>query len=289
VILKASAGGGGRGIEIVYKESGLDFALQKVRAEAGAAFGNTEIFLERYLENPRHIEVQILGDKHGNILNLGERDCTIQRKNQKLLEEAPSPILPDSTRMKLFDAAERLSKAINYHSVGTVEFLYDRKTDEFFFMEMNTRIQVEHPVTEFITGTDLIREMILISTGEKTSLSDKITFSGHSIECRINAEDPEYFTPSPGMITDLNLPGGPGVRIDTHIYNQYIVPHHYDSMIGKIIVHDKDRKHAISRMRRALKEFIVTGIKTNIPFHERLLSNKNFINSDFDTNFVKNL
>jgi len=284
VILKAAAGGGGRGMKIVTDRKRLVSDWQVARAEASAAFGNPDMYMERYCERPRHIEVQVIADTHGNYTHLGERECSIQRRHQKLVEESPSCALSDQLREQLTTTAVNAIKAIGYHNVGTLEFLLDRD-GRFYFMEMNTRLQVEHPVTEMVSGVDLVREQVLIAAGEKLSFQSRRP-RGHSIEMRINAEDPDTFAPWPGRITGLNLPGGFGVRVDTHIYEGYVVPPHYDSLLAKLIVHDSTREGALRRARRCLDEFVVEGVRTNIPFHRRLIDHPAFRAGDFDTGFV---
>jgi acetyl-CoA carboxylase biotin carboxylase subunit len=277
VIVKAAAGGGGRGMRIVREREGLARAYATCQAEAGAAFGSSELYLEKYVEDARHVEVQVLGDKSGMRLHLGERDCSVQRRHQKLLEESPAPALPPDTRTGLYKAALAVANAVNYVSAGTVEFLVDREGN-FYFIEMNTRIQVEHPVTEMVTGLDIVREQIRIATGEPIGYRQSaVRFAGHSIECRINAEDPEHFVPSPGRITAWVAPGGPGVRVDSHLMPGYVVPPHYDSLIAKIIVHAHDRPEAIARMHRALSEIVIEGVKTTIPYHLKLLADPTFV------------
>lgn len=287
VILKAAAGGGGRGIHIVRNTVQLRTNFDRMSAEAGAAFNNPAMYLEKFCENPRHVEIQVLCDKYGNRIFLGERDCTIQRRHQKLIEEAPSPIVTPALREKMGKAALALCAAVDYENVGTVEFLVDRDRN-FYFMEMNTRIQVEHPVTEMVTGIDLIQEQIRAAAGEKLTLKQSdIQIHSHSIECRINAEDPVTFAPSPGLITALHVPGGFGVRNDSFVYDQYRVVPYYDSMIGKLIVHAKDRESAIMKMRQALDEYVVEGIKTNIPLHKQIMATDAFSHADYDTNFLE--
>ncbi len=288
VIIKASAGGGGRGMKIVKDRSRLLPALEMARAEALAGFGNSDVYLERYVEAPRHIEVQIVADGKGGVAALGERECSIQRRHQKLLEEAPSVGLTDAEREKLLALCEKAIRDINYSNVGTLEFLYE--PGHFYFMEMNTRIQVEHTVTEMVTGLDLVREQIKLAWGDPLSKSfqpGRFRPRGHAIECRVNAEDPVSFAPSPGRITALNLPGGFGVRVDTHIYEGYVVPPNYDSLLAKLIVHAEDRDAAIRRMRRALSEFVVEGVKTNLPFHRKLMDHPDFIAGRLDTHFLE--
>ncbi len=289
VIIKATAGGGGRGMKIVHSQAALPNAFATARAEAQAGFGNPEVYIEKYCVEPRHVEIQILADKHGNVIHLGERDCSIQRRHQKLIEEAPCPVLLPETRAAMGAAAVKAAKAVNYCSVGTVEFLLD-KSGKFFFMEMNTRIQVEHPVTEMITGVDLIREQIRSAAGLPLRYTqDDIQIRGHAIECRINAEDPFKFTPCPGKITAYHQPGGLGVRVDSFVYDQYSVVPHYDSMIGKLIVHADTREDAIKRMARALDEYIIEGIKTTIFFHKRIMAHKDFIDGNVDTSFLEKI
>ncbi len=288
LIVKASGGGGGRGMRVVHNLEDLRAALQQAQAEAEAAFGDREVYLERYVAEPRHIEVQILADKKGNIIHLGERDCSIQRRHQKLIEESPAPRLPPGLRKALGKAAIRAAEAIGYVGAGTVEFLVDQE-NRFYFIEMNTRIQVEHPVTEMVTGIDVVKEQIRIAAGEPLRLSQRdVTFTGHAIECRINAEDPRNdFRPSPGTVTTFIPPGGPGIRVDTHVYAGYTIPPYYDSLIAKVIAWGKDREEAISRMKRALQEFDIGGVKTTIPFHLRVLENAFFRRGEIYTNFVQ--
>ncbi|MBI4779876.1 MAG: acetyl-CoA carboxylase biotin carboxylase subunit [Oscillatoriophycideae cyanobacterium NC_groundwater_1537_Pr4_S-0.65um_50_18] len=290
VIIKATAGGGGRGMRLVRHEEELIKSFLAAQGEAEAAFGNAGVYLEKFVERPRHIEFQILADSHGNVIHLGERDCSIQRRHQKLLEEAPSPALDATLRQKMGEAAVKAAQSINYVGAGTVEFLLDR-SGEFYFMEMNTRIQVEHPVTEMITGLDLIAEQIRIAQGERLSLTqDQVQIRGHAIECRINAEDPEFnFRPHPGRINGYLPPGGPGVRMDSHVYTDYEIPPYYDSLIGKLIVWGVDRTAAIQRMRRALREFAITGLPTTIAFHQKILENPDFIEGEVYTNFVEQM
>ena len=288
VIIKASAGGGGKGIRIAYSEEELIKAYDIVKQEAKISFNDDSIYIEKFVENPRHVEVQILADEHGNVVHLGERDCSIQRRNQKVLEETPSMILNDKTRKKMFDVTVKAVKEIGYSSAGTIEYLVDKNLD-FYFMEMNTRVQVEHPITEAVSGVDIVKEQLRIAAGEILSISQKdIHFTGHSMECRINAEDPEKnFMPCPGLITGLLIPGGNGIRVDTAVYAGYRVPQTYDSMIGKLIVHGKDRAEAISKMKSALGEFIVEGINTNTDFLYKILDNENFKTNNYDTSFIK--
>ncbi|MBW4056316.1 MAG: acetyl-CoA carboxylase biotin carboxylase subunit [Proteobacteria bacterium] len=289
VIIKATAGGGGRGMKIVHSQAALPNAFATARAEAQSGFGNPEVYIERYCEKPRHVEIQILGDKHGNVIHLGERDCSIQRRHQKLIEEAPSTVVTPEIRKAMGDAAVRAAAAVGYNSAGTVEFLVD-KQNNFYFMEMNTRIQVEHPVTEMITGVDLVREQIRSAAGIPLRFKQEdIQIRGHAIECRINAEDPFKFTPCPGKITAYHPPGGFGVRVDSFVYDQYTVLPHYDSLIGKLIVHADTREEAIKRMARALDEFRIEGIKTTIFFHKRIMALKDFIEGDIDTSFLERI
>jgi acetyl-CoA carboxylase biotin carboxylase subunit len=277
VMVKAAAGGGGRGMRIVREREDLARAYATCQAEAGAAFGSSDLYLEKYVEDARHVEVQVLGDKSGMRLHLGERDCSVQRRHQKLLEESPAPALPPDTRTGLYKAALAVANAVNYVSAGTVEFLVDREGN-FYFIEMNTRIQVEHPVTEMVTGLDIVREQIRIATGEPLGYKQSaVRFAGHAIECRINAEDPEHFVPSPGRISAWLAPGGPGVRVDSHLMAGYVVPPYYDSLIAKIIVHAHDRSEAIARMHRALSEIVIEGVKTTIPYHLKLLADPTFV------------
>ena len=294
VILKAAAGGGGRGIHVVYNAQQLKGSFERVSAEAGAAFGNPAMYVEKFCEQPRHVEIQVACDQHGNRVFLGERDCTIQRRHQKLLEECPSPVLDEVLRKKMGDAALKLCEKVSYENVGTVEFLVDNASRgpdgqlNFYFMEMNTRIQVEHPVTEMVTGIDLVKEQIRIAAGHPLSFKQSdIRIQSHAIECRINAEDPERFTPSPGRITALHVPGGFGVRVDSFVYDQYTVVPFYDSMLGKLIVHAPTRADAIAKMRQALDEFVIEGIKTNIAFHKKILASKKFRDADYDTHFLE--
>lgn len=289
VIIKATAGGGGRGMKIVHSQATLPNAFATARAEAQSGFGNPEVYIERYCEKPRHVEIQILGDKHGNVIHLGERDCSIQRRHQKLIEEAPSTVVTPEIRKAMGDAAVRAAAAVGYNSAGTVEFLVD-KQNNFYFMEMNTRVQVEHPVTEMVTGVDIVREQIRSAAGIPLRYKQEdIQIRGHSIECRINAEDPFKFTPCPGKITAYHPPGGLGVRVDSFVYDQYSVVPNYDSLIGKLIVHADTRDEAIKRMARALDEFRIEGIKTTIFFHKRIMAHKDFIDGDIDTSFLERI
>ena len=287
VIIKASAGGGGKGMRIVQDESEFENAFQTASSEAVASFGNGEVYIEKYLENPRHIEFQIMGDQFGNVYHYGERDCSIQRRHQKLIEESPSPIMDAELRRKMGEAAVLGAKSVNYEGAGTIECLVD-KYKNFYFMEMNTRIQVEHPVTEAVNQVDLIRQQILVAGGEKIETMPKDPI-GHAIEFRINAEDPEKgFRPNPGKIESLHFPGGFGIRIDSHVYQSYVIPPHYDSLLAKLIVWGTDRKIAIKRARRAMEEFTVEGVKTTIPFHLEVLENEQFLSGNFDTSFLDN-
>ncbi len=275
VIIKAAGGGGGRGMRVVHTEATLLNAIAMTKAEAEAAFGNGTVYMEKFLENPRHVEFQILSDTHGNAIHLGERDCSMQRRHQKVVEEAPAPGITEQQRRDIGNRCAEACRKIGYRGAGTFEFLYE--DGEFYFIEMNTRVQVEHPVTELITGVDIVKEQILIAAGEPLSYTqDEIKLRGHAVECRINAEDPEKFLPSPGTITELHTPGGPGVRVDTHIYSGYRVPPYYDSMIGKLITHGETRDSAIARMRFALLETVISGIKTNIPLHIDIMRDSAF-------------
>ena len=287
VMLKASAGGGGRGIRVAYNKDQLEKEYDLVKQEAKVSFNDDSLYLEKFVENPRHVEIQILADEHGNCIHLGERDCSVQRRNQKVLEETPSSILDDKTRKKMGEVAVNAVKEIGYTNAGTIEFLVDKNKD-FYFMEMNTRVQVEHPITEMVTGIDIIKEQIKIASGETLTYKQKdITFTGHSLEVRINAEDPDKnFMPCPGTITDLHLPGGNGVRIDTAIYPGYSIPPTYDSMIAKIIVHGKDRNESIAKMKSSIAELVVEGIKTNTDFILKILEDEDFKNNNYDTSFI---
>jgi acetyl-CoA carboxylase biotin carboxylase subunit len=288
VIVKATAGGGGKGMRVAKDEVELTKSIRQAQHEAGTAFGDSGVYLEKYLEEPRHVEIQIMADKHGNIVYLGERDCSIQRRHQKLLEEAPSPALDQHLREKMGHVAVLAAKVVNYKGAGTVEFLLD-KNGEFYFMEMNTRIQVEHPVTELITGIDLIKEQINVAAGYPLSFKQEdVKINGWAIECRINAENPQLnFMPSPGKVENYMLPGGFGVRIDSAVYSGYEISPFYDSMVAKVIVWGKDRQEAIQRMKRALDEFVIEGILTTIPFHQKLLNHELFIKGDFNTKFLE--
>lgn len=285
VILKATAGGGGKGMRIVWEETELEKAYDTAKMEAGASFKNDGIYMEKYVEEPRHIEIQIAGDQYGNVSHLSERDCSIQRRHQKLVEESPSPFMTDDLRQKMGEAAKKAAAAIDYESVGTIEFLVDKHRN-FYFMEMNTRIQVEHCVTEEVINFDLIKEQIKIAAGEKVSGEDYFPRM-HAIECRINAEDPyNDFRPSPGKITNLNIPGGHGVRVDSHVYAGYTISPYYDSMIGKLITVARTRSEAIDTMYRALSEYVIEGVKTTIPFHLQLMKNEDFVSGNFNTKFM---
>ena len=288
VMLKASAGGGGRGIRVAYSKEELEKEYDIVKQEAKVSFNDDSLYLEKFVENPRHVEIQILADEHGNCIHLGERDCSVQRRNQKVLEETPSGILDEETRNKMGEVAVKAVKEIGYSNAGTIEFLVDKNKD-FYFMEMNTRIQVEHPVTEMVTGVDIIKEQIKIASGEEiTYKQEDIKFNGHSMEVRINAENPDKnFMPCPGTITGLHIPGGNGVRVDTAIYSGYTVPPTYDSMLAKLIVHGKSREESIAKMKSAVAEFVVEGITTNIDFLLKILENENFKTNNYDTSFIK--
>jgi acetyl-CoA carboxylase biotin carboxylase subunit len=287
VIIKATAGGGGKGMRIAREPDQFIQLFNLAQNEALSAFGNGEVYVEKFLEHPRHVEIQVLGDTHGRVIHLGERDCSVQRRHQKLIEESPSPALDEALRARMGEAAVQLASAIHYVGAGTIEFLLD--TDgSFYFMEMNTRIQVEHPVTEMVTGFDLVKEQIRIAAGEKLSIREASGLRGHSIECRVNAEDPyRNFQPSPGLITAYHPPGGPGVRVDTHIYAGYTVPPHYDSLLAKVIVHGRDRAEALARMGQALDSFILEGVTTTIPFLARVIRHPDFAAGKIDTKFLE--
>ncbi|MAQ77786.1 MAG: acetyl-CoA carboxylase biotin carboxylase subunit [Rhodospirillaceae bacterium] len=286
IIVKAAAGGGGKGMQIAFSETELSNAIKLAQSEAEASFGSGEVYIERYLSNPRHIEIQIIGDKFGNVVHLGERDCSLQRRHQKILEETPSPALTKKVRNDIGALAATAMKKFGYESLGTIEFLYEN--GEFYFIEMNTRLQVEHPITEMVTGIDLVQKQIQISAGEPLGISqDEVSLKGHSIECRINAEDPENFIPSPGKIVDYHPPGGFGIRIDSGIYAGYEIPPHYDSLIAKLIVHGQNREQCLSRLQRALDEFVIGNIKTTIALHQKLLSTKNFIDGEYDIHWLE--
>ena len=287
VIVKAAAGGGGKGMRVVMEEAGFANAFVMAQTEALAAFGNADVYIEKYILQPRHIEIQLIADEKGNTVYLGERECSIQRRHQKLIEEAPSVIVDEGLRRQMGEMAVAIARSVRYRNAGTIEFLMDEDR-KFYFMEMNTRIQVEHPVTEMVTGIDLVKEQIRVAAGLPLSMTqDQIRVKGHSIECRINAEDPEKFTPSPGTITAFNPPGGPGVRVETAAYTQYVIPPYYDSMIAKLIVHADTRDEAIMRMQRALDEFIIEGVKTTIPMHKKILSDPDFGKGDISTKFME--
>jgi acetyl-CoA carboxylase biotin carboxylase subunit len=276
VIIKAAGGGGGRGMRVVHNEAALIHAVQTTKTEAGSAFGNPAVYMEKFLQNPRHIEIQILADNYKNAIYLGERDCSMQRRHQKVIEEAPAPGIPRKLIERIGERCAAACKKMGYRGAGTFEFLYEN--GEFYFIEMNTRVQVEHPVTEFITGVDIVKTQIMTAAGQKLPYTQRqIEIKGHAIECRVNAEDPYKFTPSPGRVTMWHPPGGPGVRVDSHIYTNYFVPSNYDSMIGKIIVHGDNREHALARMRTALGETVVEGIQTNIPLHRELMNDPGFV------------
>jgi len=286
IIIKASAGGGGRGMRVVHAEASLTAAITVTKAEARAAFGNDTVYLEKFLEHPRHIEFQVIADSHGNAVYLGERDCSMQRRHQKVIEEAPAPGITEKQRKRIGERCVNACQEIGYQSVGTFEFLY--QGGEFYFIEMNTRLQVEHPVTEMITGIDLVREQLRVAAGETLSFEQEdIRIQGHAIECRINAEDPKSFMPSPGLITLYHAPGGPGVRVDSHIYSGYPVPPFYDSMIGKLITHVQDRDAAIARMKNALTEIVIEGIKTNVPLHQEIFQHAAFQQGGTDIHYLE--
>ncbi|GMR66253.1 acetyl-CoA carboxylase biotin carboxylase subunit [Bacillus cereus] len=289
VIIKATAGGGGKGIRVARHEEELVKGIQITQQEASTAFGNPGVYLEKYVEDFRHVEIQIMADTHGNAIHLGERDCTIQRRLQKLLEESPSPALDENVRKQMGEAAVKAAVAVDYTGAGTVEFIYEYKTKTFYFMEMNTRIQVEHPVTEMVTGMDLIKEQIRVASGEKLSLQqEEVQFNGWAIECRINAENPaKKFMPSPGKVEMYLPPGGFGIRVDSAVYPGYSIPPFYDSMIAKLIVHGKTREEAIAKMKRALSEFVIEGVHTTIPFHLQLLDHPDFVKGEFNTKFLE--
>ncbi|PEW71722.1 acetyl-CoA carboxylase biotin carboxylase subunit [Bacillus cereus] len=289
VIIKATAGGGGKGIRVARHEEELIKGIQITQQEASTAFGNPGVYLEKYVGDFRHVEIQIMADTHGNAIHLGERDCTIQRRLQKLLEESPSPALDEDIRKQMGEAAVKAAVAVDYTGAGTVEFIYEYKTKTFYFMEMNTRIQVEHPVTEMVTGMDLIKEQILVASGEKLSLQqEEVQFNGWAIECRINAENPaKKFMPSPGKVEMYLPPGGFGIRVDSAVYPGYSIPPFYDSMVAKLIVHGKTREEAIAKMKRALSEFVIEGVHTTIPFHLQLLDHPDFVKGEFNTKFLE--
>ncbi len=286
VIIKAAGGGGGRGMRVVHAEASLVAAITVTQAEARAAFGNEVVYMEKFLETPRHVEFQVLADNHGNAVHLGERDCSMQRRHQKVVEEAPAPGITEEQRARIGERCVRACQEMGYRSAGTFEFLY--QDDEFYFIEMNTRLQVEHPVTEMITGVDIVREQLRIAAGEPLSVTqDEVRFHGHAIECRINAEDPKTFMPSPGMVTLWHPPGGPGIRVESHLYSGYKVPPFYDSMIGKIISHGADRDTAIARMRNALSEIVIEGIRTNVPLHQEIFQHAAFQAGGTDIHYLE--
>lgn len=287
IMAKAAAGGGGRGMRLIKDESEFDQLFMAASSEALAAFGDGTMYLERFINNPRHIEVQVVGDSHGNAIHIGERDCSLQRRHQKVIEESPAILLNDETRAKLHDVAVKATKYLKYEGAGTFEFLADDKQN-IYFMEMNTRLQVEHPVSEMVSGIDIVELMIKVAEGEKVPPQESIRFRGHAIECRITAEDPNSFLPSPGKVTQWMVPGGRNVRVDSHVYTNYVVPPYYDSMIGKLIVWGRDRNKAINIMKRALAEFEVEGIKTTIPFHQKMMENEDFISNNYDTKYLEN-
>ena len=288
VIVKAAAGGGGRGMKVAWKDGELDEALKLARREAKAGFGNDAVYIEKYLARPRHIEIQILGDSFGNVVHLGERDCSIQRRHQKLLEEAPSPALNAESRAEIGKIAVDAMTKLGYRGLGTIEFLYE--DGHFYFIEMNTRLQVEHPITEAITGIDLVREQIRVASGSRLSFGqDDVRFQGHAIECRINAEDPRTFRPSPGKVTDYHAPGGAGVRVDSGVFAGYTVPPHYDSLVAKLIVHGANRNECLMRFKRALGEYVVGGIDTTIPLHQRLMTEPAFLDGRYDIHWLEGL
>jgi acetyl-CoA carboxylase biotin carboxylase subunit len=286
VIIKASSGGGGRGMRVVNSEAALKNAISLTKSEAATTFGNDMVYMEKFLQHPRHIEIQVLADEHSNVIHLGERDCSMQRRHQKVIEEAPAPGITEEIRNTIGASCVEACQRIGYRGAGTYEFLYE--DDKFYFIEMNTRVQVEHPVTELVTGVDIVKEQLRIANGDElTYKQEDIQIRGHAIECRINAEDPETFMPSPGTIEHYHPPGGPGVRVDTHVYQGYKVPPHYDSMIGKLIVHSEDRNLAIRRMSMALSEIVIDGIKTNIPLHQKLITNAAFIAGGTDIHYLE--
>jgi acetyl-CoA carboxylase biotin carboxylase subunit len=286
VIIKAAGGGGGKGMRVVHTEAALLNAISLTRAEAGAAFGNSTVYMEKFLENPRHVEFQVLADEHGNAIHLGERDCSMQRRHQKVVEEAPAPGITEKLRTRIGERCAEACRKIGSRGAGTFEFLY--QDGEFYFIEMNTRVQVEHPVTELITGVDIVKEQLLIASGEKLSYRQRdIQLRGHAMECRINAEDPDTFMPSPGRITQYHQPGGPGIRVDSHIYNNYIVPPYYDSMIAKLIAHGDTREIAMARMKIALSEMVIDGIRTNIPLHQQIMSDQAFAEGGVNIHYLE--
>ena len=287
IIVKAASGGGGKGMRVITKLDEIEHAIKSAQTEAKKSFNDDKVYLEKFLMTPKHIEIQILADSHGNIITLGERDCSIQRKHQKLIEESPSDLLSNEKREEISELCKNAVQSIGYEGVGTLEFLYEN--NNFYFMEMNTRLQVEHPVTELVTGIDLVKQQILVASGEELSISqNQIELKGHAIECRINAEHPESFIPSPGKITQYHQPGGLGVRVDSAVYQGYSVPPHYDSMIGKLIIYAENRKECISRMNRALEEYIIMGINTNIQLHQKIIMSNEFQSGKYDINFMSN-
>ena len=286
VIIKAAGGGGGRGMRVVHTEAALSNAVHTTRTEAQAAFGNPSIYMEKYLENPRHIEIQVIADKHKNALYLGDRDCSMQRRHQKIIEEAPAPLLNDKARVRIGERCAEACRKIGYEGAGTFEFLFEK--GEFYFIEMNTRLQVEHPVTELITGLDIVQMQIRIAAGEKLAIKQRdVVLKGHAIECRVNAEDPYNFTPCPGRITSLHMPGGPGVRVDSHAYNGYFVPPNYDSLLGKVMAYGDTREQAIARLNIALSETVIEGIKTNLPLHQELLHDAAFLRGGTSIHYLE--
>ena len=287
IIVKAASGGGGKGMRVITKLDEIEHAIKSAQTEAKKSFSDDKVYLEKFLITPKHIEIQILADSHGNVITLGERDCSIQRKHQKLIEESPSDLLSNEKREEISELCKNAVQSIGYEGVGTLEFLYEN--NNFYFMEMNTRLQVEHPVTELVTGIDLVKQQILVASGEELSISqNQIELKGHAIECRINAEHPESFIPSPGKITQYHQPGGLGVRVDSAVYQGYSVPPHYDSMIGKLIIYAENRKECISRMNRALEEYIIMGINTNIQLHQKIIMSDEFQSGKYDINFMSN-
>jgi len=287
IMAKAAAGGGGRGMRLIKEESEFDQLFMAASSEALAAFGDGTMYLEKFINKPRHIEVQVVGDSHGNAIHIGERDCSLQRRHQKVIEESPAILLNEETRQKLLDVAVKATKYLKYEGAGTFEFLADDQQN-IYFMEMNTRLQVEHPVSEMVSGIDIVELMIKVAEGEKVPPQEAIKFRGHAIECRITAEDPNSFLPCPGKVTQWMVPGGRNVRVDSHVYTNYVVPPYYDSMIGKLIVWGRDRNKAINIMKRALAEFEVEGIKTTIPFHQKMMENEDFISNNYDTKYLEN-
>ena len=286
IIIKASGGGGGRGMRVVHAEASLLSAISLTKSEARAAFNNDAVYMEKYLETPRHIEFQVLMDSHGNVVHLGERDCSMQRRHQKVIEEAPAPGITEKQRNRIGERCAQACKDIGYRSAGTFEFLYEN--GEFYFIEMNTRLQVEHPVTEMITGIDIVREQLRIASGEKLGYSQKdVKINGHAIECRINAEDPKNFMPSPGLVTFMHNPGGPGIRMESHLYSGYKVPPYYDSMIGKLVAHGENRERAFARMKNALSEIVIEGIKTNVPLHQEIFQHAAFQSGALDIHYLE--